>query len=70
MGDGGGLPWSTEVSEVLDVGADGPGHGGVVEIANVAFGADLFHDLADRRVVDVGDAREEVVLDLEVEAAD
>src|SRR5882757_4949003 len=66
----GALPGTAKAAEVADVGGDGFGHGAVFEVLDVAFEADLLHDLADLGVVDVRDAREEVVLDLEVEAAD
>jgi len=64
---GSGSPQSMQVPNVC---GDGLAHGLVFHVVDVAFEADLADDLADLRVVYVGDFGEEMVLDLKVEAAE
>ena len=51
------------------VGAETFSEGGLDEVGDLVFFAGLLHDLRERGIMDVGDAGEEVVFDLVVEAA-
>ena len=61
-----GLPHLLQVNKVRDYS---PKHGFVFVVGDIIFNAGFFHETAYRWVVNVTDAREEMVFNLKIQAS-